>query len=180
MNITKYIPSATRDDEEKVSKFLKNYPPLDEYELIQMAIKELPTTSITGLFYRLISQNWHILKKTNLVCFDISIELEKQGFYGARVDKYLLGLILNYCYKEHLNLNDIKTIVDRISNYLKGDDRTFRKFVDTLLNSKLAQKLNIPVESLQAKASKDIEEFEQIVAQIERLKTYDTTAMENL
>lgn len=179
MEIRKYLNGVSEKDEQAINDFIAKYPKLDEYELLQMVKKELPSTNIVRTFCSIISSRWQQLQKSNLLCWDITVHLENKGFIGARVDKYLIGLILNHIYCEYAGVHEIRELVDNIDNYLKGNDRTFSSFIATLKRTKLGKR-NIPYEVLQKQASTETEEIEKLLAQLERLKHYDSNAMADL
>ena len=172
MNIRKYLNNISENDERKINEYLAKYPKLDEYELLEMVKKELPTTNIVRTFCSIIDRNWKELRKTNLIVWDITVYLDTIGYVGTQVEKYYLGLILNHIYCEYANAKDIKDLIENIVNYLKDQEKTYSKFIETLKRTKLG-KMNIPYDVLLNMATSDVDEYKKMLERLEKAKEYE-------
>ena len=171
MNIRKYL-NVSEKDELKINEFLAKYPKLDEYELLEMVKKELPTTNIVKTFCTIISVHWKELQKTNLLCWDITMYLDAIGYKGEKVEKYYLGLVLNHIYTEYSSAKEIKDLIENIVNYLKDQDKTYKLFIDTLKRTKLGKQA-IPYDMLWNIAVSDTNELDEMMKRLEALKKYE-------
>lgn len=172
MEIRKYLNGVTEKEEEAINDFLAKYPKLDEYELLEMVKKELPSNNITKVFYTIVNKHWKELQKTNLLCWDITVYLTGLGYKGTNIEKYYLGLILDHIYKEYASANDIRELIDNLVDYLSDKEHTYSNFIETLKKTKLGKK-NIPYETLMHIATIDVTELDQMYERLERCKEYD-------
>lgn len=169
MEIRKMLNGVSENDERKINEFLAKYPKLDEYKLLEMVKKELPTNNIVRTFCTIINNHWKELQKTNLLCWDITLYLDTIGYQGDKVDKYYLGLILNHIYTEYASAKEIYDLLNNLVEFLKDCEHTYKVFIDTLKRTKLGKK-NIPYDVLLKIAKDDVEEDNKLDEQWERVK----------
>lgn len=168
---------ATKKIMELISKYSRN---LNIYMLCEEADKLNPKTDeeVIDAFNCVLSTNWNSLTKIRLLGWDISRELAKQGFSGAKVDAYLIGLILNQAYMNLLPQEQIKNLLNQVMNYLiKKGEMTYSKVITCLERSKTLKGVNISFPMLRELASRDYNDYEKIV---ERIEKDELIAMENL
>jgi len=172
VQVRKLLTGVSEQDEKKINEYLSHYPKLDEYELLEMVKKELPTNNIVRTFCTIINNHWKELQKTNLLCWDITMYLDAIGYKGDDVEKYYLGLVLNNIYTEYASAKEIKDLIENIVNYLKDQDKTYKLFIDTLKRTKLG-KQNVPYQVLWNMAVADVGEYNTMIEKLNKLKKYE-------
>ena len=167
------INIQSKEIEKKIKSLIDRYPNINLKELDYRVSLKKPQTDEEKFrtYANILNYQWQDLLKSNIVMWEIVEHLKANGFVGARVDEYLMGLILNYVFRRYSNESEMRTIIDKIVEYLqRKGNTTFGEFIRTFKASNFMKNKNVPYEVFYKQATQDVAELEEIIAMVERAK----------
>lgn len=97
--------------------------------------------------------------KANIV--PLMNEFRSRGYCGEKYEPLVIEEIANRMLDQHIKEDDLVKTIKSILDYIETNnkDKTYRQFIDLLMKSKIAKKVNLCLAPMEDKAKRTIEEL---------------------